>query len=337
MDKNIASAIIGEGGSILGTALQAITANRAQKKQFEYNSKLMDKQNALNIANWQMQNEYNTPANQVARLRSAGLNPDLFYGQTSASTLGGELAPSSGSSVGGQSPINTDFGQSTLQARQLELQEKLINSQAAKNYADANQTNKLTPWVTESIKSTLALNEANAKLLNENVEKIRSETELLKWQARISRNESQISDALKDSTISTRLKELGASEKQAEIITNSFAELYSAQIKLAIAQSYASYVQSDAAAANAQANQMNARTNRMQQQLDAIIRRGELAVKQGQYRLDKAMNEAGIHNVQLQNEWREMLKEVPVLGEAIHGLLSIPGAWFSGVSVFKPR
>lgn len=284
MDKTIASALIGEGGSILGTALQAITANRAQKKQYEYNSKLMDKQNALNIANWQMQNEYNTPANQVARLRSAGLNPDLFYGQGSASTIGGDIAPSSGASVSGQSPINTDFGQSTLQARQLELQEKLIDSQAAKNYADANQTNQLTPWVSKEIQSRLGLNEAQTKTLNESVEKIRNESELLKWQGSISKQEDEILTAVKQSRISEELARLGASEEQSRVVEKYFAEYYVSQIKLALAQAYASYVQSDAAASNAE-------TARLQYALDKNIREQETEVKQNTLKLQKSIYE----------------------------------------------
>lgn len=40
-----------------------------------------DKQNEYNLQMWNMQNAYNTPANQVERLRAAGLNPNLFYSQ----------------------------------------------------------------------------------------------------------------------------------------------------------------------------------------------------------------------------------------------------------------
>lgn len=36
------------------------------------------------MQNWYLQQEYNTPANQVARLRAAGLNPNLFYEQGNA-------------------------------------------------------------------------------------------------------------------------------------------------------------------------------------------------------------------------------------------------------------
>lgn len=37
-------------------------------------------QNKLAIQNWQMQNEYNSPKNQMARFAEAGLNPNLIYG-----------------------------------------------------------------------------------------------------------------------------------------------------------------------------------------------------------------------------------------------------------------
>lgn len=60
----------GIGASLLGTAGSNYDNNKA-----------IDEQNAYNLRLWQMQNEYNTPANQVARLREAGLNPNLFYSQ----------------------------------------------------------------------------------------------------------------------------------------------------------------------------------------------------------------------------------------------------------------
>lgn len=58
------------GASLLGTAGANYDNNRA-----------IDAQNAYNYALWQEQMAYNTPANQVARLREAGLNPNLFYSQ----------------------------------------------------------------------------------------------------------------------------------------------------------------------------------------------------------------------------------------------------------------
>lgn len=48
-----------------------------------------------NIKFWQMQNAYNTPAQQMARLKKAGLNPALIYGSGSTNTgIAGSVAPS---------------------------------------------------------------------------------------------------------------------------------------------------------------------------------------------------------------------------------------------------
>lgn len=45
-----------------------------------------------NIKQWKMENEYNSPVNQMARLQSAGLNPNLVYGHGAVAT-GGNIAP----------------------------------------------------------------------------------------------------------------------------------------------------------------------------------------------------------------------------------------------------
>lgn len=41
-----------------------------------------------NLSMWKMENEYNTPANQMARFKEAGLNPNLIYGQGNAGNAG---------------------------------------------------------------------------------------------------------------------------------------------------------------------------------------------------------------------------------------------------------
>lgn len=53
----------------------------------------VDKQNEYNLRMWNMQNEYNTPANQMKRYREAGLNPNLIYGSGQASAGNASSAP----------------------------------------------------------------------------------------------------------------------------------------------------------------------------------------------------------------------------------------------------
>ena len=58
------------GGSLLGNKL----AQRSNKKlaQYSFNK---------NVEMWKMQNAYNSPKQQMSRLKEAGLNPNLMYGK----------------------------------------------------------------------------------------------------------------------------------------------------------------------------------------------------------------------------------------------------------------
>ncbi|UPW41280.1 DNA pilot protein [Sigmofec virus UA08Rod_4411] len=320
---NVASAIIGEAGGLLSAGLDLATSSYRTKQSVKASKELMDYQNDLNIANWQRQNAYNAPAEEIKRLRAAGINPDLFY-QNGTSSLGASPISSPSASASSAEGIHTNFGAPTQSSMLLDAQTKLLESQTAKNYADANQTNALTPWVSKQVQSELSLNEANTKVLNETVEKIRNESELLRWQGKISHNSFKIADALRDSDIATKLKENGASQKQSSVIIDMFADVYAAQLRLAVAQCYASYVQSDAAASNAS-------TARGQLSLDTLIRNGELEVKRAQQSLDKYVKNNNVNLQNLQNEWRTMLKDVPLIGDAVHGLLSIPASWFGNL------
>lgn len=80
-------AAIAAGASILGGVL----GSRSQKKTNDKNMELAKYQNAWqaqenekayqrSLQMWNLQNAYNSPTQQMARLRTAGLNPNLVYG-----------------------------------------------------------------------------------------------------------------------------------------------------------------------------------------------------------------------------------------------------------------
>lgn len=77
MDPLVSSALIGGGVDMLQTVGNTIAGAVSAKKNREWNEKM-----------WHMQNEYNTPAAQMQRLKEAGLNPNLVYGQMSSSNAG---------------------------------------------------------------------------------------------------------------------------------------------------------------------------------------------------------------------------------------------------------
>jgi len=64
----------------IGNYLSAVDTN-------DTNAKLQKKANEDNVRLWQMQTEYNTPANQMKRLEAAGLNPNLAYGTVAESRM----------------------------------------------------------------------------------------------------------------------------------------------------------------------------------------------------------------------------------------------------------
>lgn len=83
-----AAAILGAGlgaaGSVGSNFIQSGGSRRSQKRANRYNLEF-----------WRMQNEYNHPAAQMARLEDAGLNPNLIYGTSPTSATGnaGAISP----------------------------------------------------------------------------------------------------------------------------------------------------------------------------------------------------------------------------------------------------
>lgn len=53
----------------------------AQREENIANKKLQESANAANLALWREQSAYNSPIEQMKRLETAGLNPNLAYGQ----------------------------------------------------------------------------------------------------------------------------------------------------------------------------------------------------------------------------------------------------------------
>lgn len=117
--ENMATSAIGAIGNFF-------TGGASARKQYQYQSKLMDKQNQQQIDFWKMNNEYNTPFNQRARLEQAGLNPDLMYG--GSGNIGQSQMPSAASP--GSAP-NVDYGSFSDNLR-FAMQAQVMDAQVSK-------------------------------------------------------------------------------------------------------------------------------------------------------------------------------------------------------------
>ena len=73
------TSLLGAFGNAVGGARQATKNRRHQnamlEKQQVWSEKMATQQNDWNLAQWNRENEYNSPVNQMARYEAAGINP----------------------------------------------------------------------------------------------------------------------------------------------------------------------------------------------------------------------------------------------------------------------
>lgn len=74
--------LIVAGSSLLGSGVNAYAQGKMNRKTREWNERMYGMQRRDALADWAMQNDYNSPMSQMQRFRDAGLNPALIYGQT---------------------------------------------------------------------------------------------------------------------------------------------------------------------------------------------------------------------------------------------------------------
>ena len=155
-----------------------------------------------NTMMWHMNNRYNSPANQMALLRQAGLNPNLMYG---GAFQGNAQAPSSsGQSASGPgsiyNPLSMSLGnpaETMLDERTVSANENLANSQANLNNAEADLKNKelgtyderFEKWKTRWSAELDNLNN-NTRLLKDNMSKINAEIGLISAQKGLTSQEA---------------------------------------------------------------------------------------------------------------------------------------------------
>lgn len=80
------AAYINMASQSLNTGMNYAIASNLNRRSERYNREMYDKQRADALADWNRQNEYNSPVQQMARLKNAGLNPNLVYGHGAEAT-----------------------------------------------------------------------------------------------------------------------------------------------------------------------------------------------------------------------------------------------------------
>lgn len=86
MDPVTLGLLISAGVGLAQTGINAYTTSRTNKKNIEAQASQFEKEKALSQENWDKMNMYNSPEQQMIRLKQAGLNPNLVYGKGADNT-----------------------------------------------------------------------------------------------------------------------------------------------------------------------------------------------------------------------------------------------------------
>ncbi len=157
-------------GTILGAAAAPFTGGLSlgagylydtNKQQNEANKKAVDRANAYDMYTWDLANQYNNPKSQMARLKAAGLNPNLVYG--SGNVTGNTTGTAGSNGIAQQEVFNgvskgLQYAQATANLQNTVANNKLLNYQMEKTDADRMwteaQTTDLRNFLTGDGRST---------------------------------------------------------------------------------------------------------------------------------------------------------------------------------------
>lgn len=127
-------------GGILSNVFGASSNNKQAKLNREFQASMYDRQKQDAIDLWRLQQEYDTPQNQLNRVLKAGLNPLLLYGQGGQVATTSSSAPQVPSAPSGAQAHNS-FVNPFQTAEYL-----LIDAQRKKLEAETQKTESETDW-----------------------------------------------------------------------------------------------------------------------------------------------------------------------------------------------
>lgn len=206
--------IISGVGSLASGVINAISSKSNNKSQQQFAQNMYNQQRADALSDWNMQNAYNAPAQQMARYKAAGLNPNLIYGQgnsgnsTPVRTSSPSTYPRTAVQVPDLGSIAHDAIMTKYQVDQANLQNRLTQAQIDKTEQDralsASQTNMNltnTNWVDR-------LNTANLANTQSRTQNTDFQTYSSSQMLPLDINRAQLSMAQMQQSMDVQLKEL---------------------------------------------------------------------------------------------------------------------------------
>lgn len=164
------------------TAASAIATSSTNRKTRAWNEKMMDKQRQWALDDWNRQNQYNSPTAQMQRLREAGLNPNLVYGN-GATTTAGEIRSTDVKPWNPKAPNFESMGNSVMAYQDVRMREAQINNLAAQGEdiresamlkrAQRSKVEGDTEWINWKTNFEKSLEDISADIRSKNLHKLR--------------------------------------------------------------------------------------------------------------------------------------------------------------------
>lgn len=147
---------------VLGPVIGAFAQGSQNRKNRRFTRQMYALQREHALADWHMQNEYNHPSQQMARLRDAGLNPNLVYGNGVEGNAGGAVRSSTVNEMNQRAPewgaVGAGAAQSLSAYQDIKLKEAQIDNLRHDNTVKANQAELMA---TDKLKRLMEIKTGN--------------------------------------------------------------------------------------------------------------------------------------------------------------------------------
>ena len=171
--------IVGAGLGMINAALDRKQERELAEQQRNWNEQMMNTQNQFSLDMWNRTNEYNSPIQQVARLREAGLNP-LYYGLDGSSANQFQSAQALGydraSMRGLANPVQQGL-ENFLATRSFEKDIELKNAQIDKMESETASIGLDNQFKDKTLDARVKAQELSNSLTKETIEKVMKEKE----------------------------------------------------------------------------------------------------------------------------------------------------------------
>ena len=261
MGLTVAGALLG-GSAIagVGSLLGGFLNSSGQSSANAANLQIARETFAHNKQMWELENEYNTPRNQMARYRDAGLNPHMMFGSVTPGNANNAPtmdAPRMENAYAGLANGITSGASAVGNAL---MQTKLIDAQINKTNAEA-----------ENLLAGAGLHRSNMALTDSKVGTEIQNQAYMTAKAMRERLGANLDNALYDVTIAIENQKLRNMSVQEQ-------DMYS--------QMVARDVENMLKKAKITSEQFYRELSRLQYELDAEIKRGHLSLSEQNYALD---------------------------------------------------